>query len=85
MDIKEMVRFLILNAAIMKVTIFWDFAPCSLVEAYRRFRGACFLHRQGTRFREMVAASISETSVSFYQTVWRNNPEYSHLNMKLLF
>jgi hypothetical protein len=23
-----------------KMTVFWDVAPCSLVEVYRRFRGA---------------------------------------------
>jgi hypothetical protein len=23
----------------MKVTVFWDIAPCGLVEVYRRFRG----------------------------------------------
>jgi hypothetical protein len=27
----------------------------------------------------MEAASTSETSVNFYQTTWRNNPEDSHL------
>jgi hypothetical protein len=27
----------------------------------------------------METASISETSVNFYQTTWRNNPEDSHL------
>jgi hypothetical protein len=26
-----------------KMTVFWDVAPCSLVEVYRRFRGACCL------------------------------------------
>jgi hypothetical protein len=31
----------------MKITDFWDVAPCSLVEVYRRFRGACCLHHQG--------------------------------------
>jgi hypothetical protein len=25
----------------------WDVAPCSLVEVYRRFRGACCFHHQG--------------------------------------
>jgi hypothetical protein len=28
----------------------------------------------------MGAASISETSVNFYQTTWRYNPEDSHLH-----
>jgi hypothetical protein len=27
--------------------VFWDVAPCSLVEVYRRFRGAYCLHHQG--------------------------------------
>jgi hypothetical protein len=31
----------------MKMTVFWIFAPCILVEVYRRFRGACCLHHQG--------------------------------------
>jgi hypothetical protein len=33
----------------MSMTVFWDVAPCSLVEAYRRFRGACCLHHDGDR------------------------------------
>jgi hypothetical protein len=28
---------------------------------------------------KMEAASTSETSVNFYQTTWRNNPEDSHI------
>jgi hypothetical protein len=47
--------------------VFWVVAPCSLVEVYERFRGAFCLHHQGT----------SETSVNFYQTIRRNNPEDS--------
>jgi hypothetical protein len=31
----------------MKMAVFWDVAPCSLVEIYRRFRGSCCLHHQG--------------------------------------
>jgi hypothetical protein len=31
----------------------------------------------------MEAASTSETSVNFYQTILRNNPEESHLNYKV--
>jgi hypothetical protein len=30
--------------------------------------------------RAMEAASTSETSVNFYQTIRRNNPEDSHLH-----
>jgi hypothetical protein len=31
----------------MKMAVFWVVAPCSLVEVYRRFRGASCLHHQG--------------------------------------
>jgi hypothetical protein len=34
-----LVRFHVLAASIMKMTVFWDAAPCSLIEIYRRFRG----------------------------------------------
>jgi hypothetical protein len=41
----------------MKMTILWVVAPCSLVEDYRRFRGAII--------RAMIKeASTSETSVN---------------------
>jgi hypothetical protein len=30
----------------MKMTVFWDAVPCSLVEVYRRFRGAYCLHHR---------------------------------------
>jgi hypothetical protein len=32
----------------------------------------------------MEAASTSETSVNFYQTTWRNNPEDSYLQDRKL-
>jgi hypothetical protein len=31
----------------MKMAIFWDVAPCSLVDTDKCFRGAYFLHHQG--------------------------------------
>jgi hypothetical protein len=54
----------------MKMTVFWVVAPCRLVDVYRRFRGAYWLHQQSDR---------AETSVNFYQTTRRNNPEDSYL------
>jgi hypothetical protein len=67
----EYVRFQVLTAASMKIAVFWIVAPCSLVEVYQRFRGAIAMM--------MEAASISKTSVNFYQTTRRSNPEDSHL------
>jgi hypothetical protein len=43
---KEWVRFKVLTAASIKMAVFWAIAPCSLVEVYRRVRGACCLRRQ---------------------------------------
>jgi hypothetical protein len=37
-------------------------------------------HHQGDEILMMEAASTSETSVNFYQTTRRNNPEDSHLH-----
>jgi hypothetical protein len=54
------------------MTVFWDVAPCSLVEIDRSFRGAYCLHHQGDR---------PEMSVSFYQTTRRNIPEGSSLQL----
>jgi hypothetical protein len=48
-DRKFFVRFQVLTAVGMKLAIFWVVAPCSLVEVYRRLRGAYCLHYQGDR------------------------------------
>jgi hypothetical protein len=40
-------RFEVLTAAIVQMAVFWVVAPRSLVEVYRRFRGACCLCHQG--------------------------------------
>jgi hypothetical protein len=37
------------------MAVFWVVAPCSLVEVYRRFRGACCLHHQCDRHVKLNA------------------------------
>jgi hypothetical protein len=64
------------------MAVFWVDVTCSVVEVYRRFGGACCLHNQGFIALVMEAASVSETSVNFYQTTRRNNPEDSHLHTR---
>jgi hypothetical protein len=59
----------------MEMAVFWVVAPCSLVQVYRRFRGVLM----------MEAASTSKTSVNFYQTTRRNNPEDSNLHWLSVF
>jgi hypothetical protein len=48
----SIVRFQVLTAASMKIAVFWVVVPCSLVEVYRRFRGACCLQHQGDRTQD---------------------------------
>jgi hypothetical protein len=67
------VRFEILTAASMNVSVFWVVAPCSLVEVYQLIA------------LMMEAASTSETSVNFHQTAWCNNPEDSRLHGLTVF
>jgi hypothetical protein len=52
------------------MTVFWDVAPCNLVEIYRRFRGVYYLHRQQALVME--AAGTSKISVKFYQITRRS-------------
>jgi hypothetical protein len=63
----------------MKVTVFWVVAQCSLVEIDH-------VSEALTAFVIIdlmtEALSISETSVNFYQTTWRNNPKDSHLHTR---
>jgi hypothetical protein len=40
------VIFQVFTVASMKMDVFWVVAPCSLVEIYWRFRGACCLYPQ---------------------------------------
>jgi hypothetical protein len=57
------VKFQVLKAASMKITVFWDVAP------------SYWLHHQGYD----GAASTSETSVNVYQSTRCNIPDDSHL------
>jgi hypothetical protein len=50
----------------MNMSVLWTEAPCSLVEVYRRLRGACWLHQ---------GADTSETSVNFCHATRRCNLE----------
>jgi hypothetical protein len=68
------VRFQVLTAARMRMTVFRDVAPCSLVEIDRRFRGAYCLHNH----RPDEAVSTSETSANFYEITGSYIPEDSH-------
>jgi hypothetical protein len=61
------------------ITVFWDVAPCSLVEVRWCFRGDYYLHHHGDDDLMMEAISTSETSADFYQTTRHNIPDDSNL------
>jgi hypothetical protein len=68
------VRFQVLTAASMKMTVFWVVASCSLVDVYWHFRGACCLHYQGD-WRQQVPPKRRWT---FTRLTRRKNPEDSY-------
>jgi hypothetical protein len=63
------VKIYVLAAASMNMAVFWVVAPRNLVEVHLMIE----------------AESTSETSVKFYQSVRRNNPEGSHLKTQNIF
>jgi hypothetical protein len=46
------------------MTVFWDVAPCSLVEVYRCYRGAYCLYRQGKLLPDYAAQHLRRESSS---------------------
>jgi hypothetical protein len=55
----------------LATTIFCILAPCSLVEVYRRFRGACCLHRRGDdRNNQNTAIFILAAMRTSYLTIF---------------
>jgi threonine/homoserine efflux transporter RhtA len=63
------VRIQVLTGAIMKIIVFWDVTPCSLLESDRRFRFALI----------MYGVNMSEMLMNFYETAERYIPEECHL------
>jgi hypothetical protein len=69
----QMCSFIVNTMSTLKMTVFWDFAPCSLVKFDRRFGAIALM---------IETVYTSETSVKFYQTSRRNIPEDSHLHTR---
>jgi hypothetical protein len=45
------------------MTNFWDIAPCSLIEVYRRFRGAYYLYHQGDTSSRLQGAIFQKAVI----------------------
>jgi hypothetical protein len=62
----------------INIAVFWVVVPYSLIEVYEvsEVLAASIIRAM------MEAGSTSETSVNFYQTTRRNNPQDSHLHTR---
>jgi hypothetical protein len=70
----NIMRFQVLVAVSMKVTVFWDVTLFSLAETVRRFRDDYCLHYQDTPHPD-DGGSTSETSVNFCENTRPNISE----------
>jgi hypothetical protein len=57
----------IVHKMYIKMIVFWDVAPCSLVEIDPRFRGAYCLHHQGDEWA--VWTAVRTWNLTIYQGV----------------
>jgi hypothetical protein len=65
----DVVRFQVLTVASMKMIVFWDAVPCSLIKPDRHFGGAYCLHHQGDSrlYFDVVQQSGNQASLpSFF-------------------
>jgi hypothetical protein len=54
------VRCEVLTASSLKMAVLWDVAPCSLVDVYRRLRGACCVRHQGDNTSTRLQGTTSK-------------------------
>jgi hypothetical protein len=67
-----------INMTRLKVAVFWERAPRSLVEVHRRFRRAYYRHHLCSL--TMEAVRTSETTIYFNETTRHHTPEDCHFH-----
>jgi hypothetical protein len=79
-----MVRFQVLTATSMKTAVFWDVAPCSLVDIddVSEVLAVSIIRVMSLVALVIETVSTSETSVNIYQASRRNVPEDNHLRVQ---
>jgi hypothetical protein len=65
LTVPNMARFETLKATSMKMAVFWDAAPCSLVDAGRHFVRSYCLHYDGGSFVPLLFASVGDLFLTF--------------------
>jgi hypothetical protein len=68
-DYTDFLRFEVLTAMTMQISIFFDITPYSPLKVNRRFGVTCLLHLQRRRIRQ--GRNQLEMSVDFQRTTWR--------------
>jgi len=88
--IKKRVVLVILTAMTMKFTVLCNFMPCSVVNIYRRFRGACcfqrlrrskilyrFFFKTSKHFSQSTRRYVTEDGyLLIYEAAWNFNQEF---------
>jgi hypothetical protein len=64
----------------MAMDVFWDAAPCSLIEIDLIFQRCLLAPSSGTYGPDEGSRSVFETPVNLYETARRNLPEYGQLH-----
>jgi hypothetical protein len=81
------VRFKVLTAASIKVTAFWDIAPCSLVGVDRLFKGTYCHHHQGDAETSVYSKETFQKAIIFVLVILsRIRPFcYGHFLLRRVF
>jgi hypothetical protein len=64
---------LLIFSNLLKIAVFWDVTPYSLVDRYQCFRETCSHHLRSPI--QMMAGGSSKTLVPNYQTTWQHNSD----------
>jgi hypothetical protein len=68
---------------IMKMAVFWDVAPCSSVQIYRCYRGACCFHHQGDDLPHCTSQHPTTVIFIFTAVITSNLTIFYYVHEKL--
>jgi hypothetical protein len=72
------VRLELLTVSTVKISVFWDVDPCSLIDCDQHFRGTCCLHLEDrSSALKMEVAGLFKMLVMIHQATQHDIPEDS--------